>query len=96
MPTHVTTTINPRRGTNPLIGNVAVRITADTVAIPANLGFIPAVTGFARVVPGDYTSNTEVDVPCVAGVHVPLDIREFDATNSTAGQELVIIRQGAG
>ena len=92
---HVITTVNPVRGTNPLIANLAERLTADNTAIrPVTLGFIPSTTGFARVKPA--LGPAVVDIPTVAGVHCPLDILEFDKTNSTAGQELVILRQGSG
>lgn len=85
-------TINyPRRKFN-AIGNVATRLTADDTGIAANLGFIPTTTGFARVKPGLLASY--VDIPTVAGIHVAVDISAFDKTNSTAGQEIVIIQQG--
>lgn len=94
MPAHEVTTVNAVRGNFPLIANLAQRLTADTTGILVNLGFVPSTTGFARVKPG--LGTAVVDVPTVAGVHVPLDIVEFDKTNSTAGQELVILRQGSG
>lgn len=84
--------VNPTRRTFDLIGNMATRLTADTSGISANMGFIPSVTGFARVKPGCGTAL--VDIPTVAGIHVPIDIQQFDKTNSTASQELVIVRQG--
>lgn len=87
-----TDTINYSRRVFDLIGNMATRLTADTSNISANMGFIPSVTGFARVKPG--AGSSLVDIPTVAGIHVPIDIQQFDKTNSTALQEIVIIRQG--
>lgn len=94
MPVHNTSTANPSRGISPLTANLATRYTADQATITHNLGFIPSTTGFARVTPA--LQDTEIDVPTVAGIHVALDISAFDKTNSTAGQEIVVLRQGSG
>lgn len=82
------------RRTSPLIANMAERLTADTADIRHNLGFIPSVTGVASVMPALGTAL--VEIPVVAGQPYPIDIQEFDATGSTALQELVILRQGGG
>lgn len=92
MPAHDTTTYAAARRVFPYIGNMAERLTADASGISANMGFIPAVTGYARVKAG--LSSAVVDIPTVAGIYVGIDIQQFDKTNSTASQELVIIRQG--
>jgi chorismate synthase len=94
MPAHDTLTINAARRSCDYIGNAAERLTADASGISANMGFIPSVSGFARVKTGLGTAL--VDIPTVAGIHVGIDIQQFDKTNSTASQELVIIRQGGG
>lgn len=93
MPAHNTTTYAAARRVFPFVGNMAERLTADASGISANMGFIPSVTGFARVKPGVGTAL--VDVPTTAGIYVGLDIQQFDKTNSTALQELLVIRQGA-
>jgi hypothetical protein len=94
MPAHDTLTVNAARRVYPLTADYALRLTADTSGIAANLGFVPSVTGFARVMPG--LGSALVDVPTTAGIPIPLDIQQFDKTNSTASQELVILRQGGG
>jgi hypothetical protein len=71
---------------------MAQRLTTDTTEISPNMGFIPSTTGTAVVRPSADAST--VSIPVVAGVHVPIDILEFDKTSSTAGQEIVVIRQG--
>jgi hypothetical protein len=89
---HDTLTFNTPRKVYPFIGNMVERLTADASGINPNWGFIPAVTGFARVMSGVGTAL--VDIPTVAGIYVPIDIKQFDKANSTASQELVIVRQG--
>lgn len=93
MPAHNTTTYTAARRVFPFVGNMHTRLTADTSNIPPNMGFIPAVTGFARIMGG--TATALEDCPTVAGIYVGMDIKQFDKTNSTAGQELFVIRQGA-
>ena len=77
--------------------NMLTRVTADTTGIPSNKGFIPSVTGKvnlrARV--DSLNGGAYIDVPVQAGIPYPIDVADFSATNSTAAQTIVLLRQGS-
>lgn len=77
--------------------NMLQRVTADTTGIPSNKGFIPSVTGKvnARARVDSLNGGAYIDIPVQAGIIYPIDIMDFSATNSTAAQAIVLLRQGS-
>lgn len=66
-------------------------VAVDTTGIRTCAGFIPSTTGIAAVTPAG--SGSEVELPVTAGTLYPISIQAFNASNSTAGQKLYLLRQ---
>jgi hypothetical protein len=72
--------------------NMQQLVNAVATNLTPNKGFIPSVTGVAVIrTRGDAVA---VALPVVAGLQYAGDVADFNPVGSTAGQTLVILRQG--